>query len=67
MVTVVATVGKGCGSFVSAQMGQRVVFAWLGVGSCSRGEDNEEKNQSMIRLMELLQKKRAPADQDLMK
>lgn len=32
VVTVVATVEKGCGCCGSAQMGQRVVFAWSGDG-----------------------------------
>lgn len=67
VVTVVATVEKGCRCCGSAQMGQRVGFAWSGVGSCSRSGGHQEKNHSMLRLMEFLQKKRAPADQELMK
>lgn len=56
-VVTVATVEKGCGS---AQMGE-LCLPGQGLGSCSRSGGCQGKNQSMLRLMELLQKKRAPA------
>lgn len=67
VVTVVATVEKGCECCVSAQTGQRIVFAWSGDGKLQQKWGTPRKKQSMLRLMELLPKKRAPADQDLMK
>lgn len=38
-----------------------------GVEGCSRSGGHQEKQQSLLRLVELLQKKMAPADQDVMK